>query len=85
MQMPAKIAQKCVACGKPIRGKPALMRLQITHEQKKLMERAKELGFSSASWRAGDRMEGLFHENCFNVAKLIWQVAFNTRALSPRR
>jgi hypothetical protein len=61
------------------------MQLQITHEQRKLMERAKELGFTSESWQAGDSMEGIFDKNCFNVAKLVWQVAFNTRALSPRR
>lgn len=83
--MSTKKVRKCVACGKPIRGKPALMQLQITHEQSKLMERAKELGFTSESWRAGDSMAGVFDKNCFNVAKLVWQVAFNTRALSPRR
>jgi len=83
--MPAKTVQKCVACHKPIRGKPAYMRLQITHDQKKLMDRAKFLGFKSEDWRKGQWMEGAFHRNCFNVAKLVWQIAFNTRALSPRR
>lgn len=83
--MPAKRKQKCVACHRPIRGKPAFMRLQITHEEKRLVDRAKLLGFTSSDWRAGSLMEGAFHNRCFNVAKLIWQIAFDTRALSPRR
>lgn len=76
---------RCVACRDMIRGKPQMMRLQITHEEPKLIQRAKELGFTSASWRAGDSMEGNFDQKCFNLAALVWQIAFHTRALSPRR
>jgi hypothetical protein len=76
---------KCLACRKLINGKPLVMRLHITDQEPKLLDTAKKLGFVSASWRTGDHMEGPFHEECFNVAKLIWQIAFDTRALSPRR
>ncbi len=75
---------RCVACQNIIRDKPAVMRLQITHEEPKLIQRAKELGFSSASWRTGDSMEGKFDQKCFNLAAIVWQIAFHTRALSPR-
>jgi len=61
------------------------MRLQITSEETKFTDRAKKLGFTSKSWRMGDVMEGVFHKDCFNLATLVWQVAFETRALSPRQ
>jgi len=75
----------CVACKKPIRGEPRIMRLQITGEEPKFADRAKKLGFTSDSWRVGDAMEGVFHKDCFDLAALVWQVAFETRALSPRQ
>ncbi len=61
------------------------MRLQITSEDSRFAGRARKLGFTSASWRTGDWMEGLFHNDCFKVAVQIWEVAFETRAVSPRR
>jgi hypothetical protein len=56
------------------------MHLQITHDHGRLMDRAKELGFTSGSWRTGDSMEGVFHKNRFKAARLVWQMAFNTHA-----
>ncbi len=75
----------CVACKKPISGKPRIMKLQITSEEPKFANRARKLGFTSESWRTGDSMQGRFHKDCFNLAALVWQVAFETRALSPRQ
>jgi hypothetical protein len=75
----------CVACKKPINQKPRIMKLQITSEDPKFGNRARKLGFTSGSWRMADSMEGWFHKDCFNTAMLIWEVAFETRAVSPRR
>ncbi len=61
------------------------MKLQITSDAPKFVERAKKLGFTSATWRVGDHLEGKFHRRCFELAKVVWQVAFQTRAVSPRR
>ena len=84
--MPSKKAKlKCLVCSNPIRSKPHVMRLHITDQEPKLLDSARKLGFTSASWHAGDYMEGVFHLKCFNMAKLVWQIAFDTRALSPRR
>ena len=76
---------KCVVCTRPVEGKPHVMRLHITDQEPKLIDAAKKLGFTSASWHAGDYMEGIFHTKCFNMAKLVWQIAFDTKPLSPRR
>lgn len=76
---------KCVACKKLISQKPRVMRLQITSEDRKFTNRARKLGFTSNTWRTGDSMQGPFHKDCFNTAMLIWEVAFETRAVSPRR
>ncbi len=43
------------------------------------------LGFTSKNWRFGESMQGAFHQECFNLATLVWQIAFETRALSPRQ
>ena len=83
--MPNKSRAYCVACRKLIRGKPSIMRLQITNEEERLIARSKKLGFTSKTWKAGDNMQGRFHKQCFNLAMLVWQIAFHTRALSPRR
>jgi len=77
--------ETCLAYGKPIRGVPRVMRLQITHEDAKLAERAKVLGFASLSRKQGDFLEGLFDQKCFKTAILIWQAALHTRLVSPRR
>jgi hypothetical protein len=29
--------------------------------------------------------QGSMHKACFRLATLVWQIAFDTRALSPRR
>jgi len=75
----------CVSCKKPILGKPRIMRLQITHEDPRMISCAKRVGFTSANWSVGEEMQGAFHRQCFNQAILIWEIAFHTRALSPRR
>ncbi len=75
---------RCIACKGVIRGKPRIMMLQITSEESRFIEKAKRLGFTSASWRTGNSMKGNFHKSCFDLAALIWEVAFETRALSPR-
>jgi len=75
----------CIACRKPIRGKPRMMILQITTSEPRFIEKAKELGFASTNWLSGGSMEGNFHKACFDKAELIWEVAFKTRAVSPRR
>jgi hypothetical protein len=61
------------------------MRLDITSDDAKLIANAKKLGFTSATWRTGDSMEGIFHAQCFKLATFVWEVAFETRPLSPRR
>ncbi len=76
---------KCLACGKPISGPPRIMKLRITSGENRLIERAKGLGFTSSTWKEDDFLQGYFDRKCFNLAKLVWQVAFNTRLLSPRR
>ena len=76
---------RCISCKKPIPGKPRVMRLQITHEEPRMIECAKKVGFTSANWRVGEEMRGQLHSRCFNQAILIWEIAFHTRALSPRR
>ncbi len=76
---------KCLACGKPIRGQPRIMKLKITSGENRLIERAKGLGFTSSTWKEDDFLQGYFDRKCFNLAMLIWQMAFNTRLLSPRR
>ena len=76
---------RCLACRKPIQGKPCVMRLHITHQQPRLLDAARTLGFTSLSRREGDYMEVPFHNDRFRLAGLIWQIAFDTRGLSPRR
>ncbi|HZY47455.1 MAG TPA: hypothetical protein VFE96_06625 [Candidatus Bathyarchaeia archaeon] len=61
------------------------MRLQITDEDPKLARYSKGLGFTSISWHRGDKMESVLHPRCFDIAKNVWQAAFNTRLVSPRR
>jgi hypothetical protein len=61
------------------------MRLQITSEDVRLVQLSKGLGFRSVSWRRGDKMEGTLHPRCFGIAKMVWQAAFTTRLVSPRR
>ena len=80
-----KTTLRCVACGKAIKGKPRVMTLQITSEESRFLAKAKNLGFTSTNWGMGGSMKGNFHRDCFNRAALIWQVAFETRAVSPRR
>ena len=75
----------CISCKKPIRGKAQVMRLQITHEDPKMIACAKKVGFTSANWRVGEEMQGPLHRQCFYQAISIWEIAFHTRALSPRR
>ena len=36
------------------------------------------------TWLQGESMKGNFHKNCFDRAALIWKIAFETRAVSPR-
>jgi len=81
----ANVKPYCVSCKKPIPGKPRIMRLQITHEAPKMIACAKRVGFTSTNWLLGEEMQGTFHNRCFNQAILIWEIAFHTRALSPRR
>lgn len=81
----AKSKVYCVSCKKPIQGKASVMRLQITHKNPRMIECAKKLGFMSSNWDVGEAMQGTLHRQCFNQAILIWEIAFNTRALSPRR
>ena len=80
-----KSVVNCLGCGSPIYGSFSIMRLQITHNQQRLLEAAKMLGFTSSSWRIGDAMEAPMHRKCFNFATRVWKLAFVTRALSPRR
>ena len=75
----------CVACGSVIKGRPVPMRLKITHNQQKLLNSAKALGFKSSSWAIDDVMQAPMHRKCFNFATRVWRLAFVTRALSPRR
>jgi hypothetical protein len=75
----------CISCKKPIPGKPRVMKLQITHKNPRMIACAKRVGFTSATWIVGEEMQGAFHRQCFNQAILIWEIAFHTRALSPRR
>ena len=81
--MPKKIL--CVGCGGVIRGRSTPLRLQITHNHPRLQESARDLGFTSSSWRIGEVMEAPMHRKCFNFATRVWKLAFITRALSPRR
>jgi len=81
----AKPRVYCVSCGKPIKGKPRLMTLQITHKNPSMIECAKKVGFTSPNWDLGEAMQGTLHAQCFNQAIQIWQIAFHTRPLSPRR
>jgi len=75
----------CVSCKKPVQGKPSVMRLQITHKNARMIECAKKVGFTSPNWDLGQAMQGTMHRQCFNQAMLIWEIAFHTRPLSPRR
>ncbi|HYY90460.1 MAG TPA: hypothetical protein VE955_00565 [Candidatus Dormibacteraeota bacterium] len=61
------------------------MTLQITSDEPRFVEKARELGFTSSSWQQGESMKGSFHKNCFDNAALLWKIAFETRAVSPRR
>ena len=83
--MPRESKVHCVGCGAIIRGRSTPIRLQITHSQKKLLESAKALGFTSSNWDIGNVMEGPMHHRCFIFATRVWKFAFATRALSPRR
>ena len=84
--MPSKKSKvNCITCKKPSQGKPRIMRLQITHEDELMIKCAKKVGFTSKNWHVGEEMQGPFHTRCFNQAILIWEIAFHTRALSPRR
>ena len=76
---------RCVSCKKLIKGKPSIMRLQITHKNPRMIECAEKVGFTSPNWELEEEMQGTFHRRCFNQAILIWEIAFHTRALSPRR
>jgi hypothetical protein len=80
-----KLKVNCITCKKPIKGKPRIMRLQITHQNDRMIKCAKKVGFTSENWRVGEPMVGTLHKQCFNQAVLIWEIAFHTRALSPRR
>ena len=84
-QSPKLQKVKCLACGKPISGPPRIMKLKITSGENRLIQRAKELGFTSSTWKQDDFLQGYFDRKCFNLVKLVWQVAFNTRLVSPRR
>jgi hypothetical protein len=75
----------CVSCKRPIEGKPRVMRLQITHKNPSMIECARKVGFASSNWDVGKAMEGPFHKQCFSQAIRIWEIAFHTRPLSPRR
>ena len=75
---------RCVLCEKTIRGIPSVMKLQITGKEPRFVEKAKDLGFTSGTWRQGESMKGNFHKNCFDRAALIWKIAFETRPVSPR-
>ncbi|MGD0423163.1 MAG: hypothetical protein ABSA92_06855 [Candidatus Bathyarchaeia archaeon] len=83
--MPKKTKVRCVGCGAIIRGQSTPMTLKITHSHRKLLESAKELGFTSSSWATGDVMKAPMHKKCFLFAIRVWKLAFITRALSPRR
>jgi hypothetical protein len=76
---------QCVACKKVIRGKHRIMMLQITSDEPRFIEKARKLGFTSNNWQSGGSMKGNFHKDCFDQAELIWEVVFETRAVSPRR
>ena len=76
---------RCILCKKVIRGKPRVMMLQITSKEPRFTEKAQKLGFTSDNWRLGESMKGNFHRDCFDRAALLWEVAFETRAVSPRR
>ncbi len=62
----------CLACGYPVQGKRHAIRLKTTQKEARLTERAKELGFTSPTWKAGEYLEGTFDESCFDMAKLMW-------------
>ena len=81
----AKSKVYCVSCKKLIQGKPSVMRLHITHKNPRMIESAKKVGFTSPNWDLEEEMQGAFHRQCFKQAILIWEIAFHTRALSPRR
>jgi hypothetical protein len=84
--LPSKrLKVNCITCKKPIQGKPRVMRLKITHEDDRMIKGAKKAGFTSENWQVGEEMQGAFHTQCFNQAIRIWEIAFHTRALSPRR
>jgi hypothetical protein len=76
---------KCIACGKVITGKPRVMKLKITSSKPELLESSKKLGFTSTTWQEGDFLQGSLHKKCFDMTIHIWQVAFHTRPVSPRR
>ncbi len=61
------------------------MKLKIVSGETRLLDRAKKLGFTSSTWREGDFLLGYFDKKCFELAKRVWQVAFSTRLVSPRR
>jgi hypothetical protein len=61
------------------------MMLQITNDDRRFVEKARELGFTSDGWRQGESMKGALHKDCFDRAALLWKIAFETRAVSPRR
>jgi hypothetical protein len=75
----------CISCKKPIQGKPSVMKLQITHKNPRMIDCAKKVGFTASNWDLGEAMQGTLHRQCFNQAMLIWEIAFHTRPLSPRR
>jgi hypothetical protein len=81
----AKSKAYCVSCKKPIQGKPRVIKLQITHKDPRMIECAKKVGFTSPNWELGEAMQGTLHRQCFNQAIRIWEIAFHTRPLSPRR
>jgi hypothetical protein len=81
----AKSKVYCVSCKKLIQGKASVIRLQITHKNARMIECAKKVGFTSSNWDLGEAMQGTMHRQCFNQAMLIWEIAFHTRPLSPRR
>lgn len=75
----------CVGCKREIRDQPRTFRLKIVDESPEILERAKDLGFTSREWKQNGDLEGSFHKQCFEVAALVWQAAFLTRRFSPRK
>jgi hypothetical protein len=61
------------------------MKLKIVNGEDTLLDRAKNLGLTSATWQEGDFLLANFDRNCFDLARQIWKLAFTTRLVSPRK